>query len=190
MGVNSNPSITSSSIHTQTVWRVWWPADSGGHGRSGDDPGRRVKVWWVCDLLEVIPHNICPSDWLTNGESIRKYRHHQHWEHKMEPMKTAPSPPSPSQSTKVQPSVDLFAVLVSLSKSSPGRARPAMGLHIVDFSCFCPILKTSLIHESDLGFQLGSQRRKIIGLLLIIGFSASLAEKKLNNCPDRKSLGQ
>lgn len=80
---------------------------------------------------------------------------------------------------KVQLSVYLFSMVVSPSKSSPGRACAAMGLHIVDFSCFCPILKTSLIHESDLGFQLGSQRRKIIGLLLIIGFSASLAEKNL-----------
>lgn len=93
---------------------------------------------------------------------------------------TPPPPPAPISVTihKVQLSVYLFSMIVSPSKSSPGRAWAAMGLHIVDFSFFCPTLKTSLIHKFDLGFQLGSQRRKIIGLLLIIGFSASLAEKK------------
>lgn len=94
----------------------------------------------------------------------------------------AHEPPTPACVSitihKVQLSVYLFSMIVSHSKSSPGRAWAAMGLHVVDFSCFCPILKTSLIHKFDLGFQLGSQRKKIIGLLLIIGFSASLAEKK------------
>lgn len=151
-----------------------WPADSGVRASLGmiraisQGP---VSVWSFGGHPAYSMSMLIDSQMEFYFIVYKKNRQHQRLEHRMESM-------NPKTIHKVQPSVYLFSMIVSLSKSSPGRACTAMGLHIVDFSCFCPILKTSLIHESDLGFQLGSQRRKIIGLLLINGFSASLAEKR------------